>query len=1438
MKKNRPFRLFHCVGLLMVTLLWLANSSNPPTGRTGAPFDGSCNNCHSGGGFNGDVTIEGMPGTVMPNVVYPLQITMSPTVGNPIRGGFQLVAVDGNNANTGDLAASNAQAGTDMAGGREYLEHRGAKNFAGNPISWNFNWTSPSSASGNTIKFYFIGNFTNGNGGTSGDTPLSFSETYPFVGAPSVVATIGNTTDVSCNGGSDGSATVQPNGGNLPYTYLWSNNQTTQTAINLMANSYTVTVTGSGGSGTATANVFITQPAAIVATTNVNGMLDCIQNSVAVTATASGGMGPYTYAWSNNTTVNPTNYTVGGNQSVVVTDANGCTQASSFVISSSTTPPNASATGGTLTCSQPTTTINATSSTSGAAFAWSGPNGFSSSQPTATVTGAGTYTVTVTNPANGCTSTTTAVVNQNTMQPTVPTTGGSISCANPTVQLMAGSNAPQASFLWSGPCITAANQNQQNPVVNCGGTFTVVVTNPANGCTNTGTAIVTQATTPPTVSVTSSGSLTCTTTSVAVLATTNASNPTFSWSGPGGFTAATQNINVQVPGNYTVTVTAPSSGCTATAVASVVQDIATTSVIASASGPLTCAVTSVAVTTNNMPNGTFSWSGPGGFTAATQTINVQVPGNYTVTVTSPNNGCTTSATTTVVQNFTPPTASVAPSGPLTCTTTSVAVTTTTNALNALFSWSGPGGFTAATQNINVQVPGSYTVTVTSSSNGCTATATATVVQNTALPTISIAAPGSLDCNHPTIQLNALASAQGNNFGYQWTTANGNLVGGATTLTPTVSAAGMYQLLITNTQSGCTANATTVVIQTPLVNATIIGSIQVSCNGGNNGSATVNATGGTGTSTILWSNGATTTTIANLPAGPYTVTITDANSCTATASVTITQPTVLAVNAFATAQTAIGVNNGTATTAPTGGTGAYTYGWSGTTVATAHITGLAPGNYTVTVTDTQGCTAVQTVTVNSVNCNVSAVVTATQVTCHGAANGSATVVLTGAALPVTYLWSNGATTASVNGLAPGNYTVNIIDANSCPAVSTVSITEPAALAANATATAVTATNVNDGQAATQPTGGMLPYTYLWSTGATTAFISSLMPGNYMVVVTDANACTVTQTVTVNAFSCTLTTNVTTTPTTCPEIANGSATVSIVGGSAPYAYLWSNGSTSATAANLVAGSHTLTITDATGCSTTATATIVVLDTIVPLLACSANISLCGANLVSYSPPAVTDNCSLTGILPTLVSGQASGTAFDDGVHIQVFLVTDAAGNTATCSFTITVFPIPDILIDSIHNDLNNSGIGSIDITAVGGLAPYTFIWHKDGVFFSNEEDLTALQMGIYMLTIRDTNGCEGALAPVIIDNIVGTGDPALSQSVRIWPNPAYTGIWVTLNDLEAFSAEIWNVQGRLVQTLVPSALSDMIGVEHLPNGVYYLKIVDTNSKTWVAKCVKGD
>ncbi|MBP6812441.1 MAG: SprB repeat-containing protein, partial [Saprospiraceae bacterium] len=242
MQKLKHSRLLPITGLMLGMLVWLGNNFNPPTGNTGAPFNGNCNSCHSGNSFNGNITVTGFPTTADPDVLYDINVTMQVTNGNPVKAGMQLVVVDGtvNNGNCGDLIESSADLFTEFTGGREYMEHRNGKNISGGTVSWDFQWRSPMSVPGNTVKVYYIVNLCNNANGSMGDNPVWDNLSFPFSGTPPVTATISQTVNPSCNGGNNGSITVEPGGGIPPYTYLWTGGgQTTQTAVNLTAGTYT-----------------------------------------------------------------------------------------------------------------------------------------------------------------------------------------------------------------------------------------------------------------------------------------------------------------------------------------------------------------------------------------------------------------------------------------------------------------------------------------------------------------------------------------------------------------------------------------------------------------------------------------------------------------------------------------------------------------------------------------------------------------------------------------------------------------------------------------------------------------------------------------------------------------------------------------------------------------------------------------------------------------------------------------------------------------------------------------------------------------------------------------------------------------------------------------------------------------------------------------------
>ncbi len=252
-------------------------------------------------------------------------------------------------------------------------------------------------------------------------------------------------------------------------------------------------------------------------------------------------------------------------------------------------------------------------------------------------------------------------------------------------------------------------------------------------------------------------------------------------------------------------------------------------------------------------------------------------------------------------------------------------------------------------------------------------------------------------------------------------------------------------------------------------------------------------------------------------------------------------------------------------------GPITYLWSNG-ATTQNISGIVAGTYTVTVTN-GGCTFTTSATVTQ-PLVLAANATKTNVICNGAANGTATSNPSGGTAGYTYLWSNGQTTQSISGLAPGNYTVTVTDAHGCTATGTVTITQPAGMILATSKTNVTCPGGANGTANVAVSGGVTPYTYLWNTGATTPNITGLVAGLYTVTVTDngGTGCVKTATVLISqpaAWSVSFT-NV-----------PGSLTVNASGATAPYTYKWNTGATTQTISTTTGSLYTVTVTDSRGC-----------------------------------------------------------------------------------------------------------------------------------------------------------------------------------------------------------------------------------------------------------------
>ena len=392
--------------------------------------------------------------------------------------------------------------------------------------------------------------------------------------------------------------------------------------------------------------------------------------------------------------------------------------------------------------------------------------------------------------------------------------------------------------------------------------------------------------------------------------------------------------------------------------------------------------------------------------------------------------------------------------------------------------------------------GTYSVMITDA-NGCMYGSTyggdsATYVPYSSGMSVTTSASPA-NCTNGTATVNTVTGGT-SPYTYLWSN-------GLTTQAISGLVTGLYSVDITDAQ-GCLATQYVYVPQSvsitlnPVTNpATCLQS---------NGSVAVFPSGGQAPYTYAYSNGANTQTVTGLATGSYSVIVTDANGCHGSNNFYVAATSPIIAN-YSTTATSCSSPNGGSTLTINGGTAPYTVNWytspaqSGTT-----LTGVYPGTYSFTITDAAGCVRNGNVSVPVQN-PMYVTISHSNSTCLSN-SGSASVNVSGGTPPFTYLWSNGATTSAITGLSSGYYSCTVTDAAGCSIIKSTGITINSPLNINFTTAMASCIFSSDGSATVIPTSGTSPYTYSWSTGATTATISGVPSGHYYVLVTDAVGCT--------------------------------------------------------------------------------------------------------------------------------------------------------------------------------------------------------------------------------------------------------------------------------------------------------------------------------------------
>ncbi|RYZ49642.1 MAG: hypothetical protein EOP49_15835 [Sphingobacteriales bacterium] len=577
------------------------------------------------------------------------------------------------------------------------------------------------------------------------------------------------------------------------------------------------------------------------------------------------------------------------------------------------------------------------------------------------------------------------------------------------------------------------------------------------------------------------------------------------------------------------------------------------------------------------------------------------------------------------------------------------------------------------------------------------------------------------------------------------------------------AQGVYNIV------GMDAAGCTDTIQVPITaRANIPGTVTqtaTGCPGVNNGTITVTPGGGTPPYTYSLDGGApgNTNVITGVSAGPHTVVFTDANGCTGVVTTTVGAGSSITSSAPSTVPaTCAGANNGSATINPTSGSGPYTYSLNGGTPQTSNVfTGLAGGNYSVLITDASGCTGTRTFFVNTGAGISLAPPTSTPESCPGAANGTITVTTNNGTAPFTYTLDGGTPQASnvFTGVSSGFHTVVVRDANNCSATQSLPVSVGTGISAAATTSATACAGASNGSITVSVTPAAGTYTYVLDGGTPqgTNIFTGVADGPHTVIVRDAGGCADTIAVTVAAGS-NINATTSTTSTSCPGVDNGEITVTPTNGTAPYQYSI-DGTTfqaSGTFTGLAPGSYTITIRDASGCTGTATETVV------------AGTSLNGSATASQSTCSAAANGSVTA---TVTNGTAPYTYSLDGITFQAsntfngliagsYTITfrDASGCEGTANATVTAGA--GFTGTATQTPASCPGVNNGSITATpgaAGLAPFTY--SLDGGATQASATFNNVAAGAHTVVITDAAGCTATVAITVSanSNISGTATP---------------------------------------------------------------------------------
>ena len=504
------------------------------------------------------------------------------------------------------------------------------------------------------------------------------------------------------------------------------------------------------------------------------------------------------------------------------------------------------------------------------------------------------------------------------------------------------------------------------------------------------------------------------------------------------------------------------------------------------------------------PPYTLLWSGPGGFTSTAANISRLLAGNYNLTVTD-SQGTTDKRVYTIKEPLEINLSTVSAKN-VSCfgdNNGEISINVNGGTPPYKYVWTKDGNPFATTANISNLTPGTYTVSVTDSKNCGPKTRSYTITQPQPIA-ITLLNKKDLKCFGDALGAISVQVVGGTlkekspgvfDYDYTWTGP-----GGFTNSTKDISnlKAGAYILTVTDSMN-CTKQFTATITQPTEIKIALTVK-QVSCFGANDGTIKIDLSGGTAPYQIEWSNFAQGTFLPDLGPGTYTVKITDANNCTAVKDIVIDEtpfsirPVVKHISCF-------GAQDGSITLNVTGTPSLVTLKWDDNPTAGATRNRLKAGTYTVRLSD-GSCSITRSFTiVEPLAINVAANVT-DAFDCNNPNSGSINLVVSGGTQPYKYDWSNGATTKDLSNISAGTYLLNITDNNGCTFNKEFEIKrpQPLTLSVNAKPDFNCVTRVLKIIYTAQASGGVPPYSFVWSSGSVSGAYKEIMETTQSGIVT--------------------------------------------------------------------------------------------------------------------------------------------------------------------------------------------------------------------------------------------------------------------------------------------------------------------------------------------------